>query len=396
MGMGIAGLMTGAGAGQGLEALLKQRLMEREMALREQQAQAQQQQHAAELQMRGQENAATREANDWYRQMMAGQRQQGLDQSNAENLVQSTPVGGSVSAPDANLMQRGGQGGVLRTIPMTGMTTEGGPAPPIRFRGYTPQESMRREDQATASAEKATAREDQQTFQDEQRTESEKGRAALAAAVRSNIKPSAPQLRARAIKGKDVLDTWYPDDNTWGSDKGQTAVDAPRTTDERNRGVFIGRMSNVLDHVDKVSAHINTLIGAGANVAGVSKRALAAVNEDPAVRAYLSQLDAYAVVVGRALGDNRISDFDVPRYRAMFPTPEDDKRVRDFKILTLTAIFNSDSPETAKTAFEEGRRAVGIKDTSAPSGGAKPGDMKTTPHGTFSFDGTGWVKVGGQ
>ena len=55
MGMGIAGLMTGAGAGQGLEALIKQRLMEREMALREQQAQA----------------------NDWYRQMMAGQRQQG-------------------------------------------------------------------------------------------------------------------------------------------------------------------------------------------------------------------------------------------------------------------------------------------------------------------------------
>lgn len=37
--MGIAGLMTGAGAAEGLQGLLKQRLLEREMALREQQAQ---------------------------------------------------------------------------------------------------------------------------------------------------------------------------------------------------------------------------------------------------------------------------------------------------------------------------------------------------------------------
>jgi len=386
MGMGIAGLMTGAGAGQGLEALLKQRLMEREMALREQQAQAQQQQHAAELQMRGQENAATREANDWYRQMMAGQRQQGLDQSNAENLVQSTPVGGSVSAPDANLMQRGGQGGVLRTIPMTGMTTEGGPAPPVRFRGYTPQESMRREDLASAQDDRVSAREDSQAATAENARLNRENSSAIAGLRRDariiTTQEYDPETQTLVTVGRD------PETGTE-----QWRAGGKMTADAMGRTAAYGRAGVIVNKLAQQAERIQLQEGAAARLQEPKQRAEAYANIDLDTAEYMSTLKAFAPLIARSLGHTGVlTELDVESVRQGFWQPGESGELRQRKFDNVRGIM-----EMMKQPGKAASSGAPPKTTpSAPSGGAKPGEMKTTPHGTFSFDGTGWVKVGGQ
>lgn len=127
MGQGIAGLMTGAGAGEGLQALLKQRLLERQMALQEQQAQAQQQQHAAELAMQGSRNKTQ---DEWQRLQFersvgndvaaaARQKQNDLN-TQGDRLSADLAIGQQFpsGAPEVEALRASGRGSLLRASEM--------------------------------------------------------------------------------------------------------------------------------------------------------------------------------------------------------------------------------------------------------------------------------------
>jgi hypothetical protein len=365
MGMGLAGLGTASGAAQGLQEILAQRLRERQMALQEQAQREEMAYKNKALEADIEAGNETRTQNDLYRQAALALQAQNAAQNAdyqqgrmVDSAARNTAYGQELNVPTAVKFKAYDQPVSGPSDEMLNSPLANEQMPPYRFEGNKPVLKLKTPEEV------------------DQEVEMYRIKAGIDAKYNPKTppKPATPRLVKRTINGKEVLDTWYPDTNEWGSDLGQSPVQAPRTADEVNRGVFMGRMSNVLDNVDKVSAHINTLLGPAASVAGMSRRAAAKVNSDPVVRSYLSQLDTYAVVVGRALGDNRISDFDVPRYRAMFPTPEDDKRVRDYKIRTLMAIFNADNPEAAKQYFEQGRSAIGI--APSPGGGGGGGEIE--------------------
>jgi hypothetical protein len=174
--MGIAGLMTGAGAAQGLEALIRQRLAEREMKNREVQVQ-----QAGELANR--RMAADEEQNAWERQRnlgldaersaLAQERSRLADQTAGEDfskkVVESTSVGGSFSPKMAGVLKAYGQGGVVRNaVQGTQSDPETGTEVPAEqyFRGYTAPEAekfnageMASQDRKDAATQRTTDQE---------------------------------------------------------------------------------------------------------------------------------------------------------------------------------------------------------------------------------------------
>jgi hypothetical protein len=108
--MGIRGLMTIAGVGQGLEAILRQRLAERELALREQQIKAD-----AERQAKRDAWEQKVQESLWTRQNALDQRQR--DQDAVAAFTESYMPGAVVSPTDPNLAAvRRMAPGLLRTF----------------------------------------------------------------------------------------------------------------------------------------------------------------------------------------------------------------------------------------------------------------------------------------
>jgi hypothetical protein len=164
---GLGALALGSGAQAGLQQLLKQRLLERQMALQEQAQRESMEFRNRELSQRATEADETRKLNEFYRQDASNQRWAGIEQKAGDNLVQSKPVGGTIDDAEEGLLQRTGNAGVIRAIPLTGTTIEGGQPAPIRFRGYTPQESGRIEDRTAMAAERSATRADAESLRRE-------------------------------------------------------------------------------------------------------------------------------------------------------------------------------------------------------------------------------------
>lgn len=101
MGMGIAGLMRGAGAGEGLQTLLKQRLMERQMALAEQAQREGMDFRNRELTMRGQEVNAARDETRRYRDDVLAQGAEVADATNTYRAANETPYAATVEPAQA-------------------------------------------------------------------------------------------------------------------------------------------------------------------------------------------------------------------------------------------------------------------------------------------------------
>ena len=114
MGMGFAPLAAGAGAQQGLDQLLKQRLLERQMALQEQAQRESMDFRNRELSQRATEADEMRKLNEFYRQDASNQRWAGIEQKAGDNLVQSKPVGGTINDAEEGVLQRTGNAGVLK------------------------------------------------------------------------------------------------------------------------------------------------------------------------------------------------------------------------------------------------------------------------------------------
>ena len=136
MGLGIAGLMRGAGAGAGLQDLIKQRLLEREMALREQAQRASEQQHSAELEQRSQELGETRDMNAYFRGEGVRQADQRIMQDAAENLKGTYTKGQVVGDPQVALLRATGMGHLAQPTPMD-MPESATDLPGDKFMGAT-------------------------------------------------------------------------------------------------------------------------------------------------------------------------------------------------------------------------------------------------------------------
>jgi hypothetical protein len=167
MGMGFGPLAVGAGAQQGLQDLLKQRLLERQMALQEQAQRESMDFRNRELSQRATEADEMRKLNDFYRKDASNQRWAGIEQQAGDNLVQSKPVGGTINDAEEGVLQRTGNAGVIRAIPLQATTIDGSAPKPIRFKGYTPQEAMQIETRNAAAAEREATRGDSESLRRE-------------------------------------------------------------------------------------------------------------------------------------------------------------------------------------------------------------------------------------
>ena len=214
-GYGLGALSLASGANQGLQDILAQRMLERQMALREQAAAEDRRQFDASLAQRKEESDATRILNDFYRNEAVRQRQEGIDRQTGENIVQTTPVGGSLTAQDAELLQRTGNAGVIRTIPLSGTTIEGSTPEPIRFRGYTPQESMAVEAREDAQNDRALARRESA----DQRAAMLKLAAGLKSSQPGMVTPSQKFQMERTLRSE-----WNKLTQNWRTMKGQVAT----------------------------------------------------------------------------------------------------------------------------------------------------------------------------
>ena len=110
MGMGIAALMTGAGAGAGLQQILKQRLLEREMALREQ-SQAQDVDYRNRALAQGDEtNRFNREAiqaqRDFENQLRLATTSQKMDEDERRDLTEQLAPGDFPQMPQVAGLKR--------------------------------------------------------------------------------------------------------------------------------------------------------------------------------------------------------------------------------------------------------------------------------------------------
>lgn len=138
MGMGFGPLMTGAGAAQGLQDLLKQRLLEREMALREK-AQADELDYRNRSLAADQDNAAAmREATDAYRQAQIGLDAERIGATETANAARLTPF-------KANLPVNTATNFKARGYPVSGPSDEqlaspmaNEAMPPYQFEGNAP------------------------------------------------------------------------------------------------------------------------------------------------------------------------------------------------------------------------------------------------------------------
>ncbi len=198
---GFGALAIGTGAQAGLQDLIKRRLLERQMALQEQAQRDTVDYRNRDLAQRALEAEETRKLNDSYRQDASNQRWAGIEQKAGDNLVQSKPVGGDISDDEAGLLNRTGNAGVIRAIPMAGETIEGGTPKPIRFKGYTPQEAMQIETRNAASAEREATRTDAESLRRELQEDQQQFMAGQSEANRNfqqqmaREKASTPQVK---------------------------------------------------------------------------------------------------------------------------------------------------------------------------------------------------------
>jgi len=137
--MGIAGLMTGAGAAEGLQQLIKNRLLEREMLLREQaqqsqdaRAQSQDQWQRMHYDQADRSAAAASQERAIDNERANTQQRIGMFQSWAKDAPESEGVPNEFSdLPSVS--------GRIKAIPLMGMDAEtGAPTPPLRFMGPQP------------------------------------------------------------------------------------------------------------------------------------------------------------------------------------------------------------------------------------------------------------------
>ena len=357
---GFGALAIGSGAQAGLQQLIKQRLLEREMALREQAQRESTDYRNRDLELRAKERAdALAEASYWKQDASDQRRQAGVERF-AANDVGSTAVGSSISPERADLWSQGGQGGVIRNA-LTGTVSdpEAGGERPARalFRGFTPQESEKRELQATAAADREAARREAQT-----------GREDLVR-LTASMRPD-PAARQRIAPIPSVNDKGESVTQGIDLDTGEVRWERPRdiTASQKDRTASLGRIVPVLSGISELSEKINTGKGVVAKIAGGAARAQAEANLNDDVAEYEALISGFTPMVARAVGHSGVlTEQDVQSVKALFPRPGDSKTLRDRKIARIKTILSfGGSPEQPDAQPD-----------TKPNGGAfRPGDIK--------------------
>jgi hypothetical protein len=335
MGMGLAGLGTASGAAQGLQEILAQRLRERQMALQEQAQREEMDYRNRALTAQTDATAAQREfTNRLAIENLNERKQAGLERFAASD-VEATPVGASVTPERADVWSQGGHGGVIRAIPMMGETVEGQPAPPIRFRGFTPQEAQQREMQASAAAERAAAREDSQAAQAENARLNRENASAIA-----NMRRDARVTTVQEFDPETQTIVTVGVDPETGEEKWRKG--GRMTADAMGRSAAYGRASKIVDVLSRQAQKIQLAQGAAARIAEPKQRAAAYANIDLDTAEYMSTLKSFAPLIARSLGHTGVlTELDVESVRQGFWQPGESGELRDRKFKNIKSIMES-------------------------------------------------------
>lgn len=145
------------------------------------------------------------------------------------------------------------------------------------------------------------------------------------------------------------------------------------TSQERNASASYRKIKPIVSKINELSAKINISQGLMATAAGTAGKAAAKLNYDDDIAEYTSLVEAFTPLVARAMGHvGVLTEPDVQSAKAMFPKPTESKSLRDRKAITLAQLFE------------------GIEEASMPhsrsgdSGAEKSGDGVPTVGGTFN------------
>lgn len=322
---GFGALALGSGAQAGLQELLKRRLLEREMALRER-AQGEEMDYrnrALESQ-----NASTDQMRQFQQamQLMAleDRRSKMSDDYGAE-VSEQTPAGSAV--PSA---VRGTPSAArIRAIPMAGMDTSGSPAKPLEFMGFSAKEREGEERQAG----RLMLQKDQQAARAEQADLSRANTAAIAGMRRDArvnvVQDFDPESGGTVTVGVDP---------ETGEEKWRRA---PKPNAQQlGMTQSLKRVQALLDSAIELSKAINTSQGLAAKAKGYANVAAAKANLNDDVAEYTAMLQAFTPLWARAMGHTGVlTQQDVDSARMAFPGPTDSESLRTRKLKRIYKVL---------------------------------------------------------
>jgi len=157
------------------------------------------------------------------------------------------------------------------------------------------------------------------------------------------------------------------------------------TTDQRNRAAAVGRSATVLQSINELSERINTGQGVIAKVQGAAARAAAQANLDDDVSEYQALVQMFTPLLARAVGHTGVlTEQDVASVRSGLPQPGDSKSVRDRKMARIDKIMGG----TGGIDTGQGQKA-------ATTGFPAAGTERTVGGKVYVSDGAKFVPKGG-
>jgi hypothetical protein len=153
----------------------------------------------------------------------------------------------------------------------------------------------------------------------------------------------------------------YTGDSTRGGGRGTSG----RGADAKAAG---SSADPVINEIDQLSQQINT--GGGGfpeglwtTAKGAGREAASTVNLDNAVAEYTSLVDGFTPLIARAVGHvGVLTEQDVQSVKRLFPTPRDNKQLRDAKVARvrkIMAAIHGDNPD--ESARPEDKRSLSDK-----------------------------------
>lgn len=205
---GFGALAIGSGAQAGLQDLIKRRLLERQMALQEQAQRENSDYRNRDLELRSQERSDALSLQEALGLASVQDRRTKMAFDAGEAVSEQTPAGADV--PDA---VRGTPAAArIRAIPMAGMDTEGNPAKPLEFMGFSAKERERED----AAENRRALQEDAQASRAEMLK--------LAASMRPPSQTGQVTPSQRFNMERTLRREWNTLSQNWRTMKGQIAT----------------------------------------------------------------------------------------------------------------------------------------------------------------------------
>ena len=196
--------------------------------------------------------------------------------------------------------------------------------------------------------------------------------------------PAAPNLHFQIGMGPDGQPVTMGIDPKTGKVINSNVTAAPPTVDARNRASALEAAKPVFDQMDQLISKINTHNGLYATAAGTAAKLAAKSNLDNDVAEYNALLHTYAPVILRAHGLLRPQNDQINAFvneAAVQPTDNSDLAMRKMRNLRkigarMAAAFTQTDPDKAAEAAIQGSAVVPNAKSGTLPGAAKPPAMK--------------------